>query len=168
MIEVTSQSNDSAEAYAISSTVVSKFIQDSADAKRRESKEAFVFIDNQVKSYKEQLVGAESRLKAFKINNQEGTEDSVHQRLSDLRAKIQELQLKIEEELTKRKEVEAQLQKESGSDCRNYAINYDYFDWITPKPTLILCQSSCRLNHLSKLFQTARRNPPVQKKSRNL
>ncbi|MEJ2681843.1 MAG: chain length-determining protein [Gammaproteobacteria bacterium] len=113
LIEVTSQSNDSAEAYAISSTVVSKFIQDSADAKRRESKEAFVFIDNQVKSYKEQLVGAESRLKAFKINNQEGTEDSVHQRLSDLRAKIQELQLKIEEEITKRKEVEAQLQKES-------------------------------------------------------
>ena len=113
LIEVTSRSNDPAEAYQVASTVMAKFIQDSADEKRRESKEAFVFIDNQVKSYKEQLTTAEARLKAFKINNQEGTEDSVHQRLSDLRAKIQELQLRIDEETTKRKEVMAQLTKES-------------------------------------------------------
>lgn len=113
LIEVSSQSADAAEAFAVASTVVAKFIRDSADAKRRESKEAFVFIDNQVKSYKEQLMAAEARLKAFKINNQEGTEDSVHQRLSTLRADIQELELSIDEKKTKRKEIELQLRKES-------------------------------------------------------
>lgn len=113
LIEVSTQSKSAEEAFAVASTVVAKFIRDSADAKRRESKEAFVFIDNQVKSYKEQLMAAEARLKAFKINNQEGTEDSVHQRLSSLRADIQGLELKIDEEKTKRKEIEMQLRKES-------------------------------------------------------
>lgn len=113
LIEVSSQSDEAEEAFSVVSTVVAKFIRDSAEAKRRESKEAFVFIDNQVKSYKEQLMAAEARLKAFKINNQEGTEASVQQRLGTLRASIQELKLSIDEKKTKRKEIEQQLRQES-------------------------------------------------------
>jgi polysaccharide chain length determinant protein (PEP-CTERM system associated) len=113
LIEVSSKSSSAEEAFAIVSTVVAKFIRDSAESKRQESREAFLFIDNQVKSYKEQLTAAESRLKAFKINNQEGTEASVQMRLNSLRSNIQNLQLQIDEEKTKRKEIEAQLAKES-------------------------------------------------------
>jgi len=113
LIEVSSRSTSPSEAFGITSTTVAKFIRDSADEKRRESKEAFLFIDNQVKSYKEQLMAAEARLKAFKINNQEGSEDSVHNRLADLRSKIQELELHIEEEKAKKREIAKQLSKES-------------------------------------------------------
>lgn len=99
--------------YNVLKSIVEVFIRDSSDAKRSESRQAYEFINSQVESYKTQLQRAEEKLRAFKVTSVNGTEASVNQRISELRATIESLNLDIEGVRTRIRGVESELGNES-------------------------------------------------------
>lgn len=107
-------------AFQINNAIIDNFIKDSAQTKRRESREAYLFIDRQVKSYKQQLQEAEVRLKQFKADNLDGTEESVASRIAELRAQVEEMTLDLQEATTRRAEISGQLQRENRVVSRNF------------------------------------------------
>jgi polysaccharide chain length determinant protein (PEP-CTERM system associated) len=100
------------EVYNIVSKVTDLFIKNSYESKRKESKEAFLFIDKQVKAYKAQLQEAEANLKAFTANNLDGTEASTEARIANLRQQIENTRLNIDEAETRIKTLENELSQE--------------------------------------------------------
>jgi len=83
--------------YDVLTSVSDKFIRDTSDRKRQESREAFQFIATQVKIYKSQLQTAEHKLKEFHSTNVDGTEVSARNRISELQSKMEEMVLDIED-----------------------------------------------------------------------
>lgn len=110
---------DPATAYEIANTLTNVFIRDSARIKRQESGEAFTFIDAQVKTYKEQLQAAEEKLKNFRSQNPQGSEDTAR-RSSDLRNGIEALTLDLQVARTRRDELRSQLTHESAYIAQSY------------------------------------------------
>ena len=112
-IKIAAKTRDPAEAFNIVSKSAELFIKDVSESKRSESREAFLFIDNQVKNYKQQLVDAEENLKRFKEQNNEGTMASVNARIQDFKDKIAEMELSLEEANIRVKSLRDQIAKES-------------------------------------------------------
>jgi polysaccharide chain length determinant protein (PEP-CTERM system associated) len=98
--------------YRIMNEVIDVFVKTSADKQRSESREAFQFIDNQVRQYKDQLVQAEERLKAFHGTNIDGTDSGVDASISRLRAQIEDLKISLDEDATTTLVLKRQLAKE--------------------------------------------------------
>ncbi len=112
-IRIAYRAGDAETAYLLASTVTSVFISDSAQSKRAESREAFTFIDNQVKTYKTQLQQAEDRLKEFKSQFTDGSEQSVSARITSLRTTLEEQSLDLQVARARRDELRNQLSRES-------------------------------------------------------
>jgi polysaccharide chain length determinant protein (PEP-CTERM system associated) len=89
------------------------FIKDAAERKRNESREAYEFIDKQVKSYKQQLQDAEEALKAFKSESIDGSESSVKARIAQLRGQIENIKLDIDEGNIRVSTIESELKSEA-------------------------------------------------------
>ncbi|HVL00817.1 MAG TPA: XrtA system polysaccharide chain length determinant [Dongiaceae bacterium] len=105
--------NDPNLVYNVISKVTDLFIKNASETKRKESSEAFVFIDKQVKTYKGQLQEAEERLKAFTSSNYDGSDQTVDARISGLRQEIETTKLNIEETTTRIASLEKELSSES-------------------------------------------------------
>ncbi len=99
-------------AYAVVTELVSFFIQESSATKRSESKKAFMFIDRQANSYKEQLRQAELNLKKFKANNLDGSEAKVLANIEQFRSNIAGLELDFEQAETRVSSLASQVKKE--------------------------------------------------------
>jgi len=99
--------------FKVLNAVVDAFIVDTSEKKRRESRSAFEFIDQQVGTYKRQLVTAEEKLKSFKSSNFDGTEAAVANRIESLRLQIEEMKLTIEETKAQIASLKEQLKDES-------------------------------------------------------
>lgn len=112
-IKVSYSDSTAENAYQVINTVIDVFIRASSDDQRSESREAFLFIDNQVKQYKDQLVSAEERLKEFKSENFDGRSIDVDASISRLRAQIEELKISLDEDKTSIISIEKQLRNES-------------------------------------------------------
>ena len=84
-------------AYAVITRLVDFFITESTASKKSQSKQAFLFIDRQANSYKEQLREAEEKLKNFQATNLDGTEAQVAGRIERLRTDISNLELEVEQ-----------------------------------------------------------------------
>lgn len=112
LIKIQYSGQDPAEVYNVVSKITDLFIKDSSETKRKESREAFLFIDKQVKSYKAQLVEAEENLKQFN-SSVDGTEAAVRQRISQIRNEIETLKLDIEEAKIRIQSLESELVSES-------------------------------------------------------
>jgi polysaccharide chain length determinant protein (PEP-CTERM system associated) len=110
---------DQATAYLLATTLTDVFIRDSARTKRQESGEAFTFIDAQVKTYKEQLQAAEEKLKNFRSQNPQGSEDTAR-RMGELRNSIESLTLDLQVARTRRDELRSQLTNESAYIAQSY------------------------------------------------
>lgn len=100
-------------AFETLNTVINVFIENSASKKRKESLNAFNFIDTQVQTYKRQLEMAEEKLKDFNSQNVDGTESSVAARISELRGEIESLTITIEETEARTISLKRQLGSES-------------------------------------------------------
>lgn len=111
-IKISYGGSNANEVYNVVSKVTDLFIKDSYDSKRKESREAFLFIDKQVKTYKAQLQEAEANLKAFTANNLDGTEVAAETRISTLRQQIETAKLDIEESEIRIKSLERELAQE--------------------------------------------------------
>jgi protein tyrosine kinase modulator len=86
------------------------FIAQSRERKRQESRNAYEFIDKQVKSYESQLTNAEQRLKEFLSRNTEGTEEEANARMAELRTKLELAELDKKELETRVQSLSAQLE----------------------------------------------------------
>ncbi|MFK8020292.1 MAG: XrtA system polysaccharide chain length determinant [Pseudomonadales bacterium] len=111
-IEIVYTDKTPESSFQIVDAAVSVFIDESAVAKQNESRRAFDFIQGQVTEYKEQLDGADNRLKDFRSSSRDGTEATATARISDLRTKIEQLKLDIEEAQIKSRTVGRQLRAE--------------------------------------------------------
>lgn len=77
------------DAFRIAQRLGQLFIAQSRERKREESRNAYEFIDKQVKSYEAQLTSAEQRLKNFLSENKDGTEAEANARMAELRSKLE-------------------------------------------------------------------------------
>jgi polysaccharide chain length determinant protein (PEP-CTERM system associated) len=109
-IQYSDQSSD--KAYNGLNTIIDVFIRSSAEEQRAESREAFLFIENQVKQYKDQLVLAEESLKEFSAVNFDGRDADVNASIRRIRTQMDELRIRIDEDRTIIRELEGQLTKE--------------------------------------------------------
>lgn len=109
---VTYSDVDQDKSFNILNTVVNAFILETSDKKRQESRNAFEFIDQQVSTYKRQLVEAEEKLKNFQSSNLDGTQASVTSRIQSLRADIEEIKLSVEETAAQAVSLRQQLKNE--------------------------------------------------------
>ena len=101
------------DAYKVINGVIDVFIKSSSDEQRTESREAFLFIDNQVKQYKDQLVLAEERLKDFRAYNFDGRNVDVDASISRLREQIESLKISLDEDAITIASLTKQLKGES-------------------------------------------------------
>jgi len=124
-MKISYSDSTSQEAYRVINGVVDVFIKASSDKQRLESREAFMFIDNQVKQYKDQLVMAESRLKDFRTNNFDGRNRDVDTAISRLRAQLEELKISIDEGKTTLLDLNNQLVDEPEYSSKKYKTNAD-------------------------------------------
>ena len=122
-IKVTYSDSDSALAYKTINNVIDIFVKSSSDEQRSESREAFLFIDNQVKQYKEQLVSAEEKLKDFKSFNFDGQGNDVDASLSRIRSQVQELKISLDENRITIKSLKKQLANEPEFSSQKYTAD---------------------------------------------
>lgn len=97
------------KAFQIAQRLGQLFISETSERKRAESRNAYEFIDKQVKSYEQQLVEVEERLKNFLSENVEGTETEANQRMASLRNQIELAELERQELLTRAQTLEQEL-----------------------------------------------------------
>ncbi|KZZ63305.1 hypothetical protein A3763_20995, partial [Oleiphilus sp. HI0128] len=119
-IKVAYSDSTADDAYRVINEVVDVFIRASTDEQRTESREAFLFIDNQVKQYKDQLLLAEERLKNFRSQNFDGRDGDVDSSISRIRSQIEELKISIDEDETSIVAVQRQLSNESEFSSQKY------------------------------------------------
>jgi polysaccharide chain length determinant protein (PEP-CTERM system associated) len=100
--------------------VVSLFVEDSANTKRNESRSAYNFIEQQVVSYKDQLLLAEKKLKIFKSSHLDGTESEVESRISQLRNEIEDMKIFQMESLTRISSLKNQLRSQDKFSSNDY------------------------------------------------
>jgi polysaccharide chain length determinant protein (PEP-CTERM system associated) len=100
--------------------VVSLFVEDSANTKKNESRSAYNFIEQQVESYKEQLLLAEKRLKIFRSSHLDGTEAEVESRISQLRNEIEDMKIQKMESLTRISSLQRQLRSQDKFASNDY------------------------------------------------
>jgi len=122
-IKVSYSDANPTETYRVINGVIDLFIKASSDEQRSESREAFLFIDNQVKQYKDQLVLAEERLKDFKAYNFDGRNSDVDTSISRLRGQIEELKISLDEDKTTIVAILKQLENESEYSSQKFKAN---------------------------------------------
>ncbi|MCP3907738.1 MAG: chain length-determining protein [Oceanicoccus sp.] len=104
---------DQDASFNVLNAVVDSFITDTSEKRRQESRSAYEFIEQQVVTYKRQLLLAEKLLKEFKSKNLDGDERSVSARINQLRLQIEELKLTIGETDAREKSLREQMKSES-------------------------------------------------------
>jgi len=77
------------DSFRIAQRLGQLFIEQSRERKKSESRNAYEFIDKQVKSYEDQLSSVEQRMKEFQSANKDGTEAEANSRMAELRARLE-------------------------------------------------------------------------------
>lgn len=103
------ESTSQAEAFRVAQKLAQLFIAESSERKRTESRSAYEFIDNQVKSYEHQIAEVEQRLQVFLSGNVDGTEGEANARMATLRGQLELAQLEREQLVTKSQSLTQQL-----------------------------------------------------------
>lgn len=111
--KISYRSKDQNKAFAVATALTNVFLRDAAATKRRESRDAYTFIDNQVKTYKAQLQDAEEKLKQFKGQNIDGSEEGTSGRLASIRSQIESFTLELQVAKARASELRQQLSRES-------------------------------------------------------
>src|SRR5690606_41463107 len=92
------------------------FIQESRDAKERESREAFEFIDSQVSSYHKELTDAEESLLKYRsahVDAQPGSAADSNSRINALRTEVERARMSLMEQAASAGAARAQLSGEA-------------------------------------------------------
>ena len=98
IIEIAYTSKDPIKAYQTTQLMTDIFIEDSITTKRKESRDAFEFIDTQAKSYQEKLKQAESAIKEFRSKNIDASstaKQNATERLIELKRELETVELDL-------------------------------------------------------------------------
>jgi len=91
LIRVSYTDTDAARAHAVTKRFADLIIQESLATKERESRDAYDFIDSQVRAYHKKLTDAESKLEAYRKSNPDarpGIDGDVNSRIAELRRMV--------------------------------------------------------------------------------
>ncbi|MDE1892788.1 MAG: hypothetical protein KGM46_03475 [Pseudomonadota bacterium] len=100
LITITYYDSDPRRAYEVTREFAQLFIAESLASKKRESRDAFDFINNQVQQYRAKLAGAETKLMDFRQSNPDARVGSVadtNNHISQLRTQIENSRLDLME-----------------------------------------------------------------------
>lgn len=96
-------------AFLITQKIGQLFLELQEENRREESRNAYSFVDKQVKAYQSQLREAEDRLRLFLTQNADGTESGVQSKITQLKSQIELAELDFEELMSKRNSIKQQL-----------------------------------------------------------
>ncbi len=116
LIQITYSDSDRKRAYVVTERLAELFIQESLAAKERESREAFEFIDKQVKEYHKKLTDAEASLQAYRSEHadaQPGSATDANTRISALRTEIEQSRMTLMQQQSIENALAAQLSGEA-------------------------------------------------------
>lgn len=106
---ITYTGSDQQKVFLITQRLGQLFITESGRRQKDESRNAYNFIDKQVKAYEQQLQQAQNNLKDFKTKNTDGTEADASQKIADLRGKIELAKLNLQEDESQKASIQQQL-----------------------------------------------------------
>ena len=119
-LKISYQDDNADITFRLLNEVVSLFVEDSANTKKNESRSAYNFIEQQVESYKDQLLLAEKKLKIFKSSHLDGTETEVESRISQIRNDIEDMKIQQMESLTRIWSLKKQLRSQDKFSSNDY------------------------------------------------
>lgn len=91
LIRVSYTDTDATRAHAVTRRFAELIIQESLATKERESRDAYDFIDSQVRAYHKKLIDAESKLETYRKSNPDarpGIDGDVNSRIGELRRMV--------------------------------------------------------------------------------
>lgn len=128
LIRIAYWDGDPERAFKVAQSFSELFIQNSLEAKERESREAYEFIAQQVEDYHRKLVSAETNLKQFRADNLEarpGSDVDVRTRVAEVRGRIEKARTELSELQMVERDLQEQLSGESEiSDARRQSSQY--------------------------------------------
>lgn len=116
LIKIEYKDKDPERAFVTAKAFADLLLKEASGSQTTDSREAFEFIDKQVREYHEKLVRAEQQLKEFHSRNVDarpGTQGEVSKRLDGLQGRIEEARLALKEAEIRRKSLEQQLAGEA-------------------------------------------------------
>lgn len=98
-------------AFQVAQRMGQLFIEETNQRKRTESRNAYEFINSQVRSYERQLAATEERLQAFLSENVDGTEGDANDRMDNLRNQLEQSQMEKSELEARERSLESELSR---------------------------------------------------------
>lgn len=118
LVQITYTDSDAKRAYEITSELADLFINESLDAKARESLSAFEFIDSQVNEYQQKMEESENQLKEFREKNLitgSGAMTEITRRSAELETQLQQIRQELREERIRKASLQKQLSGEAAA-----------------------------------------------------
>ncbi|MEO8364941.1 MAG: XrtA system polysaccharide chain length determinant [Pseudoxanthomonas sp.] len=116
LVQISYQDSDAARTYKVTERLSEMFIRESLAAKKRESREAYEFIDSRVGEYHKKLTDAETNLQNYRSANvdaQPGSVTDVNTRISALRTQVEQTRMSLLEQRSRQSALSGQLSGES-------------------------------------------------------
>ena len=116
LVQITYRDTDPARTLHVTEAFSAQFIKETLQAKERESREAYEFIDNQVQQYHAKLTDAEDNLQEYRslnVDAQPGSATDVNSRISALRTQVEQTRMALLEQESRVGSITSQLSGES-------------------------------------------------------
>ena len=116
LIRLSYSDNDPQRAYTVVTRMAELFMGEVREAKARESRDAYRFIDNQVQAYQQKLAEVENRMSAYREKHPEFTinaEQETIDRLTELRRQVEAGKLELAQQRSIESALSAQLAETS-------------------------------------------------------
>ena len=176
LIQIEYSDSDPHRAYAVTKALGDQVISESLANKERESREAFQFIDAQVKAYHDKLEQSETRLEAYRSANPDarpGVETEVNTRIADLRHQVDAADMDLQNARSKEVAIKTELGNESEVNAvqtREGQIRAQMADLMNERAKLLLTYTDqypdvVRINHQLDDLQGQLKNAELRSKS---
>lgn len=116
LVQIDYRDTDPERAYRVANAFSSLFIEETLATKARESRDAYEFIDKQVKEYHAKLTGAEQNLQDYRSRNadaQPGSATDTNTRITSLRSQVEQSRMQLLEQESREAAIADQLSGES-------------------------------------------------------
>ena len=126
LVQIDYRDSDPERAYRVTEAFGALFIQETLATKERESREAYEFIDKQVRDYHTKLLDAERNLQDYRSHNadaQPGSATDVNARITSLRSQVEQARMALMEQESREAAISAQLSGESAVTATNTREN---------------------------------------------
>ena len=125
LIRLSYSDSDPQRAYTVVTRMAELFMAEVREAKARESRDAFRFIDDQVQAYQQKLVDVENRMAAYRESNPDFTinaEQEASIRLTELRRQVEASKLELSQQRSIESALSAQLAATSTTTTGNKTV----------------------------------------------